>query len=151
MLKINKKVEYALMALRHMASKDQSDLTSAREICERYGAPFDTTSKILQQLANAHIVQSIQGVKGGYTLKMDLNELSFVRLCEIVEKKNFFLSCIGPSGRPCELISTCNIKSPLDVLNYKLRSFFDNLTIAELLTLPDTQPETRNNLGQVKL
>ena len=39
MLNITRKVEYALIALRHMQSKNDIGLTSAKEIAAQYGIP----------------------------------------------------------------------------------------------------------------
>ena len=39
MLKLNRKVEYGLVALKHMATKPEGALTSVREICDRFGTP----------------------------------------------------------------------------------------------------------------
>ena len=39
MLKITRKVEYALIALRHMQLKQSEELTSTKEIATRYGVP----------------------------------------------------------------------------------------------------------------
>jgi len=39
MLKITRKVEYALIALRHMQEKEKDELTNAKEIAEQYGMP----------------------------------------------------------------------------------------------------------------
>ena len=52
MLKITRKVEYALIALRHMQSKDPKGLTSAKEIATHYGVPKQLLAKTLQQMAS---------------------------------------------------------------------------------------------------
>ncbi len=134
MLKVNKKTEYALIALKHMAIKNNDELTSAREVSDIYKVPFDTTAKIMQALANKGLLNSNQGVKGGYTLKQSLKDINFVDLTEIVEKKNFDFTCEGPSGL-CNLYAQCNIKSPLQSINYKVKEFFQNISLYELLQI----------------
>ena len=51
MIKIHRKVEYSLIALKHMSDRKPGQLTSAKEIAEVYGIPFDTVSRVLQQMA----------------------------------------------------------------------------------------------------
>ena len=138
MLRINKKLEYALIALRHMALKRPQQLTSAREISLRYQTPFDTTAKMMRLLSQAQLLRSSQGARGGYLLNCDLGEVGFVELAEIVERKNFDLSCEGPQG-PCSLVEVCNIKSPLRAINNKLREFFSGISVQELLLLERDQ------------
>ena len=58
MFKINRKLEYALISLRHMSTKSPGQLTSAKEICDIYHTPFDPTSRVLQIMAQHEIVRA---------------------------------------------------------------------------------------------
>lgn len=51
MNKLNRKVEYALMALKFMSSKVPGELTSTKEVVESTGCPFDATARVMQQMA----------------------------------------------------------------------------------------------------
>ena len=134
MLKINKKVEYALMALKFMADKNNhSALVSAREICDAFQTPFDTTAKVMQVM-NAHdILKSVKGIKGGYSLNKNLNDITYMELVQMIEgREEIGRVCTGHKGT-CELIGKCNISTPVENLNRKLNAFLENLTLAELL------------------
>ena len=134
MLKINKKVEYALIALKYMAQKQQvsSELTSAREVCDQFKTPFDTTAKVMQKMNNHNILNSVKGIKGGYSLAINLEQITYMDLVKIIEGKE--LSTICESGRGlCECYEFCNIKSPIEQLNQKLGEYLENLTLSELL------------------
>ena len=130
MIKINRKVEYALMVLKLMKEKAVSDLTTAREVCDLYGTPFDTTAKVMQQMNSAGILHSQKGVKGGYTLSKDLGQVSYIDLVEIIEGKSFMMDC---HEGPCELIQQCNISQPIKRLNDYLITIFKSLSLNELL------------------
>lgn len=138
MLKINKKIEYALIVLKHMALKNAEELTSAREISDLYKTPFDTTAKIMQTLNRHKVLSSNQGVNGGYKLAINLNEINYINLSEMIEKKDFNMSCEGPNGL-CDLYDVCNIKSPISAINHKLREFFNQMSIQELLLIDEQQ------------
>ncbi len=131
MLKINRKVEYALMTLKFMTTKKRDDLTSAREICERFKIPFDTTAKVMQQMGHHGILDSVQGVKGGYTLITDLSKISYMDLNRIIEGKSDAIGC--ENGRPCHLKDFCNIMGPVIKLNKKLGSYLEKTNLKELL------------------
>jgi len=133
MIKINKKLEYALMVLKLMQEKLPEDLTTAREVCDRFGTPFDTTAKVMQVMNNGGVLSSLKGVKGGYFLAANLSELSYFDLVEIIEEKAFILDC---HEGPCELLEKCNISQPIKRLNDYLLTIFKTLTISELLA-PD--------------
>lgn len=132
MLKINKKVEYALMALKFMAdSKDT--LISAREICDEFKTPFDTTAKVMQLMNNSDILKSVKGIKGGYSLNKPLDEITYMQLARVIEgKENIGRVCSNTKGI-CELIGKCNIATPVEQLNRKLNIFLETLTLADLL------------------
>jgi Rrf2 family protein len=130
MIKVNRKVEYALMVLKLMKDKDLKELTTAREVCDRFDVPFDTTSKVMQQMNNAEILHSHKGVKGGYTLARDLTTLSYMELVELIEGKSFMMDC---HEGPCDLMHKCNITQPIKRLNDYLITIFQALSINELL------------------
>jgi len=135
MIKINRKLEYALMVLKAMQDKSLKGetLTTAREICEKYHTPFDTTSKVMQQMKEAGILESQKGVKGGYTLLADLSLFSYLDLVEKIEGKAFMMDC---HDGPCDLFSSCNITQPIRRLNDYLIGIFSSLSLSELLA-PD--------------
>jgi Rrf2 family protein len=137
MIKINRKVEYALMALNLMQERDPGALTTAREVCDLFGAPFDTTAKVMQLMNGAGILQSQKGVKGGYTLARNLSEVTYLELVQLIEGKSFMMDCHdrGDEG-PCDLYHRCNISQPIKRLNDYLITIFGALTIGELLA-PD--------------
>lgn len=130
MVKINKKVEYALMVLKHMCSKPADELTTAREICDQYQIPFDTTAKVMQQMNSYGFFNSHKGVKGGYSLKINLKNISYLELIELVEGKNTNIDCMT---NKCSLSNSCNIVSPMKKLNEHLTYFFKGLSLDELL------------------
>lgn len=132
MLKINKKVEYALIALKFMARKPTEQLTSAREICDEIGTPFDTTAKVMQAMNNNGILHSVKGIKGGYRMARPLREISYITLVELIEGKRPESLCQNHRGT-CELSGTCNIISPIDQLNRKLTLFLESLNLEDLL------------------
>jgi Rrf2 family protein len=130
MIKINRKVEYALMVLKLMKEKGPSELTTAREVCDRFELPFDTTAKVMQQMNGADFLHSHKGVKGGYTLARELSSISYIELAELIEGKSFMMDC---HEGPCDLIHTCNISQPIKRLNDYLINIFSSLTLHELL------------------
>ena len=111
MLKLSKKLEYALIILRYMDESDDH-LISAKEICLKFSTPFDTTSKVMQSLNQQGLICSKQGAKGGYYLEKKLDAISFLELAQIIEPKLPAIDCIQ-EGKKCEQASTCNILTPM--------------------------------------
>ena len=134
MNKINRKVEYALMALKHMRAKAPGELTSAKEICDAYGAPFDGMSRVLQVLAQKSVLKSEQGAQGGYQITRDLSKVSLQELIEAITGKIEIAKCLNSGANDaCDIRTSCNIVSPVMVLNKKLTEFYKTLSVAELI------------------
>lgn len=145
MFKINRKLEYALIALKYMISKPADNLTSAKEICQTYGTPFDATSRALQIMTGNSILKSEQGVRGGYQIAKDLGRVNFFEFVEMIEGGFQMTHCLhDDEDAVCDLQSTCNIISPITRLNEQLKNFCSNLSLLDLLQSPD--PDTRQKV-----
>ena len=136
-IKINKKVEYSMIALKYIASQKSDELTSAREICDRFKTPFDTTAKVLQIMNNKGLLNSTKGIKGGYSLARPLSQITFTELNGMIEGKTEFTSFCESTKGLCDLYQICNIVTPVDTLNRKINSFLGELTLDELLLTQD--------------
>lgn len=131
MLRLNKRIEYALMALKHMAKKQEGELTTAREICSEFGTPFDTVAKVMQTLNNKDILRSIKGVKGGYYMNRSLDSITFIELVRIIETPKNRASC--DEYQHCELEENCNIKNPIQKLHHMINDHIGSLSLQKLL------------------
>ena len=132
MNRLNRKVEYALMALKYMGSKYAGQLTTAKEISEKTGGPFDATARAMQIMAQSGLLKSEQGAQGGYVLIKDLSKVSLYDLIEMILGPVSIVKCIHTSD-VCDLSDQCNIQSPLAILNQRLIEFYSELSLQDLL------------------
>ncbi len=135
MIKVSKKIEYALMALKHMHEKNPSYLTSTKEVCETYHAPFDVMARVLQTLVQNRILRSEQGSHGGYRLACDLSDLNLLSLVESLSGPVSTASCLH-DDQGCDLLANCNIVPPMERLNERMKEFYSRITIKELVGEP---------------
>lgn len=135
MNKINRKLEYALIALKHMRSKSQGERTTVSEISSLYRTPFDATARVLQQLVQHDILKSEQGIHGGYIIIKDLNHVSLYEVLEIVVGPVELAKCFSKekSESSCEIQNLCSILSPMQILNRRLIEFYRSIRLSELL------------------
>lgn len=131
MVKINRKVEYSLMILKHMSDHGKGvDKFSVRDLSDTYKIPFDTASKVLQTLNKKSIVESVKGIKGGYYLNSDLKNISYLELAELVEGKKHPKNC---NEQQCILLENCNISTPITNLNSYILNLFENISVHDIL------------------
>ena len=133
MFKINRKLEYALIALRHMSSKAPGQLTSAKEICDIYRSPFDPTSRVLQIMTQHEILRAEQGAHGGYQITKDLLKVTLFELAEMIEGPIQIVNCFHGNYSHCEMTSSCNVISPMLNLNDKIGKFFETISVKDLI------------------
>lgn len=136
MNKINRKLEYALMALKYMSKKIPGELTTAKEVSDSFRTPFDATARVMQQMAQkGGILRSEYGASGGYQITKDLAKVSIQDLIDIIEGPTALVKCLhkeGEEGR-CDIKDTCNILSPVKYLNQKLSDFYKGISLKEVL------------------
>ena len=130
MLNITRKVEYALIALRHMQSKSANAPTSANEIAKQYGIPKQLLAKALQQMARHNIVEATQGANGGYKVAANLDQISLKDFFEKLEGPLGMMDCYFESD--CLQMTNCNIKVPIQRINNNLRYMFSQMTLKEV-------------------
>ena len=132
MFKINKKVEYALIALKYISQK-KKDLLSAKDICDAFNTPFDTTSRVLQIMAQNGILKAEHGAYGGYQLMKDLSDVTFLELTEMILGPVKIANCFSKTYAGCELTPTCQIIAPMINLNEKVNDLFRTISVEELV------------------
>lgn len=130
MLKLTKKIEYALIALQYMQGKNYNDITSAKEIAEHFVLPASLLAKVLQQLAKHGIVEPIQGPGGGYRLNKPLEKIKLNDFFEIIEGPVGLVDCLNDPD--CSHMVTCTIRVPIERINNTIKDLFSNMTLADL-------------------
>ena len=58
MLRLSKKADYALLAMRHLAAHAERGAVSARELAESYDLPPELLAKVLQKLVRGRLLTS---------------------------------------------------------------------------------------------
>ena len=129
MLKITRKVEYALIALKHMQLTKKNELTTTKEIAEKYSIPRQLLAKTLQQMAKHSIIKAVQGPTGGYKIIANLDQISLKDFFEKLEGPLGMMDCFFDSD--CS-IGSCNIRTPLQRINNNMRDMFDQMSLREV-------------------
>jgi len=130
MLKITRKVEYALIALRHMQLKESEELTSTKEIATRYGVPQQLLAKTLQHMARDGIIEAVQGPAGGYRVATNLDKISMKDFFEKLEGPLGMMDCYFDSD--CIQIGACNIRVPIQRINDNMLNIFSQMSVQDV-------------------
>lgn len=137
MNKIHRKVEYALISLKHMKQKQPGQLTTVKEICRAYGCSFDATSRVLQMMVQKGLLKSEQGAQGGYLILRDLKKVSLLDLIEMVVGPISVVRCLDTGRGQCDMEARCNVISPLAFLNEQIINFYKGINVDDMLSVSE--------------
>ncbi|HWX94009.1 MAG TPA: SUF system Fe-S cluster assembly regulator [Terriglobales bacterium] len=149
MLKLTKKADYGLMAMKHLAEHAHEGSCSAKDVAESYGIPPEALAKILQRLAKAGLLHSQHGINGGYTLARDAHEISAYEVIRAIDGPLFITSCITVRGE-CDQTERCTIREPLRKVNQSIEDVLKRIKIAEMTEGHDgTAREAKKTLADL--
>ena len=131
MFRLSKKVEYAILALQYMAEKDEAK-TSVKEMSENLNISFDFLSKTMQLLNKKGLVESLQGIRGGYILGDKPEKISIADIIRAVEQRIGIVQCFKDGKDSCGRVEDCTIRTPMGHIQKKIDNIFESTTIKEL-------------------
>ena len=85
MLKLTKKADYGLMALKYLAEHPETPALSAKDVADAYGIPAQLLAKILQRLTKVGLLRSHAGMNGGYALSRDARQISAFEVIHAID------------------------------------------------------------------
>lgn len=131
MLKLTKKADYGLIALKHLAVNEARGSSSAKEIADCYGIPLPLLSKILQKLGKAGFLQSEQGTNGGYKLARGAGEITALDVIRSIDGPIVLTACFTEHGF-CSHSDRCNVREPLRKVHEGILRLLSSITISDM-------------------
>lgn len=137
MLQLTKRVDYALIALTHLALQPE-ERVSARELAAAYELSQTLVANVLKALARGGLLESVRGTKGGYSLALPAERITVGRVTELLEGPLRLTECIA-DPRPthqteggCCLSRTCPVRQSVFRIHLKIRDVLYGVTLADL-------------------
>jgi Rrf2 family protein len=132
MLRLSKKADYALIAMKHLAlNQGGAPSVSAREIAEQYDIPIELMAKVLQRLVRSGLLVSTQGTRGGYTLRRPSASISVADVIQAIDGP-FTVTACSTENNGCEQYSKCSIRDPLWQIRERIAAALGTVSVAEL-------------------
>ncbi len=125
MLALGKKIDYALISLAYLAER-KGQCVSAREIAGANNLPAPVLMQILKSLHNHGVLESTRGVKGGYRIAVNLDQLSLQTLSDMLHSTDLQSAeaVVRPSVR----------RHPtLEMMRRKLSQFLEDVRVSEVV------------------
>lgn len=131
MLRLSKKSDYALMAMKHLAVRADGASASAREIAEQYDIPVELLAKVLQRLARRGLLTSLQGTRGGYKLARPTAMISVADIIQAIDGPLTVTAC-STEAENCGQYAKCNIRDPLWKIKDRIVSALTTCSLQEI-------------------
>ncbi len=109
-MKLSRKSEYALRAVRYLSGLPKGTLGSINEVAEAEQVPREFLAKILQDLTAAKILTSHRGVTGGYGMAREPKTVSFLNVIEAIDGQLYINMCTEPKACVCKPSTKCNFR-----------------------------------------
>ena len=159
MLKLTKKADYGLIALRHLtmtASRSRSIASgsasprtsaSAKDIADAYGIPLPLLSKVLQKLARGGLLTSEQGTHGGYRLARAARDISTLEVIRTIDGPIILTQCFT-EHTGCDHTALCPVREPLRKVHEGILRLLANISLSDLasdeMAIPGIRPALAN-------
>ena len=139
MLRLSKKADYALIAMKHLATRPDGASASAREIAEQYDIPVELLAKVLQRLARRNLVTSHQGTRGGYRLSRAVALISVADIIQAIDGPLTVTAC-SEDDHNCDQFTKCSIRDPLWKIKNRILESLNTVSVAEMAADADAPP-----------
>ena len=130
MLKLTKKADYGLIALRHLASVPAAT-ASTKDIADAYHLPVPLLAKVLQKLKAAGILQSVAGTNGGYKLSRRPERITALEVVRAIDGPVILTHCFTEHG-VCDQSDNCTVREPLRRVHEAILELLNDFKIADL-------------------
>jgi Rrf2 family protein len=149
MLKLTKKADYALIALRHLSvgvtgatagpgvrefRAASARASSAKDIADCYGIPLPLLSKVLRTLVHEGLLTSEQGANGGYKLAREPRDISALEVIRAIDGPIILTHCFTEHAGhvECDQTTLCPVREPLRKVHEGIMRLLAGISIADM-------------------
>ena len=131
MLKLSKKADYGLIALKHLATHSGQGAVSAADIAQAYKISVPLMAKVLQKLGKSGLVAARHGSRGGYALARHPSTITALEVINAIDGPLTITSCVTHRGE-CDQTSTCTVREPLRRVNEGILRLLEQVTVLQI-------------------
>lgn len=125
-MKYSKATNYALHTMLFLAKETPNKPMGVQQLAEMQNVSPTYLSKILTKLVKEGMINSISGANGGYTLRHNWEDISFLDIIHAVEGKSSLFDCCLYNDPNCvikEVMLSAEEKLENELKNKKISDF----------------------------
>lgn len=132
MLQITRQTEYAIRGLQELARRQDAAPVQLKVIAGACEVSEAFLAKIFQMLAQAGIVKSHRGVKGGFSMGRDPKDITLREVVEVCEGGIVLNHCLRKVD-PCKDSDTCAVANVWREAQSALTGALDRTNLADVI------------------
>lgn len=130
MLRLSKLADYAVVVLVRLARGEA--VQTVPGVARETGVPEPTVAKVLKLLAQAGLVTSQRGARGGYRLARPLAAIPIADVVAAIDGPIALTECVEGASRPCESEALCPVRGRWDPVNVAVRNALLAISLADM-------------------
>jgi FeS assembly SUF system regulator len=131
MIRLARLTDYGIMLLTLMARDPKGPLRSARDIAARSRLPAPTVSKLLKALAQNGVLEAARGVRGGFRLAKDPEDVTVADIIAALEGPIGITECTAHPGA-CGVEPLCPVRTNWGRINRAVLEALRGISLAEM-------------------
>jgi Rrf2 family protein len=132
MLTITKKADYGLLLLSSLATAPPQDFIALRRIAEASDLPYKFLSQIAAALKGAGIIESKEGLGGGYRLKKAPDQIRIDTIITTLDGPIAPTGCLR--GKKCKFAPMCGHQQIMNKVGQLVQESLSKYSVADLVT-----------------
>lgn len=132
MLQITRQTEYAIRGLLELAERDDGTPIRLKTLAEACDVSEAFLAKIFQMLSQHSVVKSHRGVKGGFSLGRERDQITLREVVEICEGGIALNHCLRRINT-CDRVEDCKVHNVWETAQNAMTEALDKTTLQDLL------------------
>lgn len=130
MLRLSRLTDYAVVVLVRLAQT--GNVETSPGVAQSVGIPEPTVAKVLKGLAQAGLVASQRGARGGYRLIRPLSAIPVSAVIAAIDGPIALTACVEGTHGTCDSQSQCPMAGRWSVVNDAISDALSAITLADM-------------------
>lgn len=132
-MRFTRYTDYALRVLMYLGLKPEDELSTIREIAERYSISENHLMKVVHRLGLNGYIMTVRGRQGGMRLAQAPAAINLGAVIRDCEDDLRIVECFDPETNTCPIARVCALPALLDEALAAFLDVLDRYTLADLM------------------
>lgn len=132
-MRFTRQTDYALRVLMFLGLKPEGELSTIREIADRYGISENHLMKVVHRLGQEGLIETVRGRQGGMRLAMAPEQIPLGDTVRRFEEDMRIVECFDPARNTCAIAPVCALSGILREALGQFMAVLDRYTLRDLL------------------